>query len=113
MPVLSDGTIVAARRPPRAPLAVKAPARIPKTAIVVRGPKGDTGPAGASGTAAFEHTQSTPSASWSIDVPPSMGRTPNVAVYVDGRLVLADVEADSSTVNITFPSPVAGSAVLA
>lgn len=102
MPVLSNGAVVKVVKPFR-----------PARAVVVRGLKGDKGDPGASGSAAFEHTQSTPSSSWAIDVPVEMGRTPNVAVYVEGRLVLADVEANPSTVSITFPAPVAGSAVLA
>lgn len=61
---------------------------------------------------AFEHVQSTPSASWSIDIPPEMNRRPNVSIYVDDILVLSDVQANETSVNITFPSPVTGSAVL-
>lgn len=67
---------------------------------------------GEGGSDAFEFVQNTPSASWSILVPASMNRRPNVSVYVGGKLVFADISATSSAVNITFPSPVAGSAVL-
>ncbi len=54
----------------------------------------------------------TAAASWTIPVPPGFGRTPNVGVYVGGALVLADVTASPELVTVTFPSPVAGVAVL-
>lgn len=79
------------------------------------GRQGPPGPPGSNGgdSATIEYEQTTPSADWSFAVPPQLNRTPNVAVYVDGRLVLADVQADSETVNISFPSPTVGSVVLA
>lgn len=60
----------------------------------------------------IEHIQSTPSASWSIDVPEELNRTPNVQVYIDGQFVLTDVYADANTVNVHLPFPMTGSAVL-
>lgn len=113
MPVLSNGAVLSVGVPQNAPSVVVRPPETPQKALVVRGGRGEQGVPGASGSAAFEHTQSAPSSSWAIDVPEEMGRTPNVAVYIDGRLVLADVEANPSTVNITFPAPIAGSVVLA
>lgn len=86
--------------------------------IVVAGPAAwrvnvrSPGPQGAPGNVAgLEHIQSTPSAGWNI--PHTLGRRPNVAVYLDsGEHVEADVTASSSAVSITFPAPVMGSAVL-
>lgn len=69
-----------------------------------------TGTGGSGG--GIEYVQSAPSASWIIPVPVSMGRRPNVAVYILGNQVEADVSADSTTVSIAFPSPIAGTAVL-
>lgn len=56
------------------------------------------------------HNQTTPSGTWVISG--TLGRIPNVAVYVDGELVEADVSATPTTVTIVFPSPTAGVAVL-
>ena len=75
------------------------------TLVVISGDGGSGG--------GVEMTQASPSASWSFSVPPGFARRPNVAIYdATGDAVLADVEANSSTVNISFPSPVTGSAVL-
>lgn len=78
------------------------------------GPKGEPGPQGPGGgdSATIEFVQSVPSASWIIAVPAGLARTPNVAVYVDGQLVLTDVTADATSVNVVFPIPTVGSAVL-
>lgn len=92
-----------------------APVESPKIIISntgMQGPPGPQGPPGASGTDAFEHVQSTPSASWVIAIPLSFGRRPNVDVYVGDVQVEADVTATSLNVNIQFPSPTSGSAVL-
>lgn len=109
MPVLNDGTVVTARRPERPPLTVRAPARPARSALVIPGRKGDKGDPGDAG---YEHTQSSPSASWSIALPTGFGRRPNVAVYVGDEQVEADVEATDLNVNIQFPTPTAGSAVI-
>lgn len=55
-------------------------------------------------------TQSSPSASWVF--PHSFHRVPDVTVYVDGVMRLAEVIATTSMVSISFPAPTAGIAVL-
>lgn len=65
---------------------------------------------GGAGGGGFQHNQLSASASWSINH--SLGRIPNVQVYVAGKVVIADVEATSTTVNITFASAQSGVAVL-
>lgn len=67
---------------------------------------------GSSGDPGYEYVQSTPLATWTIAVPGAMGRRPNVAVYIGGEMVESDVVADATQVVITFPEPVAGTAVL-
>ena len=57
-----------------------------------------------------EYVQDTPLATWTI--PHSLGRRPAVELYIGGESVEADVTASSSTVTITLPSPMAGTAVL-
>lgn len=57
-----------------------------------------------------EWVQATPLATWTI--PHSLGRRPAVALYIGGESVEADVAATSTTVVITLPSPMAGTAVL-
>lgn len=110
MPVLSDGTVVKVK----APVAgiqyavVQAPAL--SHVKVVQGPRGFTGDAGPS--AGVEIVQSAPAGTWTLTVPPEFGRTPSVAIYVGGQLVITDVTADSTTVSVQFPNPTAGSAVL-
>jgi hypothetical protein len=61
---------------------------------------------------AFEWMQNVALATWVIPVPVTMGRRPNVDVYVGGELVDTDITADSTQVTITFPSPTIGTAVL-
>lgn len=57
--------------------------------------------------------QTTPSASWNIDVPPNLGRVPAVSIYLaTGELVYADVVATPTNVYITFPSAYAGFVIL-
>jgi hypothetical protein len=64
------------------------------------------------GTTGFMHTQSTPSAQWVITIP-SMGRLPNVAIYLtSGESVLTDFTVTNTLVTITFPSATAGYAVM-
>lgn len=60
---------------------------------------------------AMEWNQTSPSAQWTI--PHTLGRVPAVEVYVGGKLVGVDVDADASNVIVTFPSPQSGVAVLA
>lgn len=64
------------------------------------------------GSGAFEYIQSTPLATWTIPVPLTMARRPNVDVYIADELVDTDVTASTTQVVITFPSPQVGSAVL-
>jgi hypothetical protein len=66
------------------------------------------GGGGASG--GFQHNQASASSAWSI--PHSLGRIPGVDVYVAGEQVEADVDATSSLVVITFPTPYSGVAIL-
>lgn len=54
--------------------------------------------------------QSTPAATWTIQH--SLGRNPDVTVYVDDEQVFTDVEATSTHVVIVFPYPRAGVAIL-
>lgn len=68
------------------------------------------GPAGLAGRV-VEHVQVTASASWLIVH--NLNRRPVVAVWVDGQLGLADVEAlDANTVVVTFPAATTGIASL-
>lgn len=76
---------------------------------VVVGPRG---PAGSVAGAGVQIDQTTPAATWIIPVPAGFNRTPAVAVYVGGELVLTDVTADETTVTIEFPAPTAGSVIL-
>lgn len=77
---------------------------------VVIGPPGPPGSAGGQG---YTHVQSVPAATWTIAVPDGFPpRRPAVALYIGDELVDADVVATPTTVTVTFPAPVAGSAVL-
>jgi hypothetical protein len=60
--------------------------------------------------AAQRHIQSTPSSSWIISH--TFNREPDVAVYVGGQEVDADVAATVTTVTVTFASPQTGVAIL-
>jgi hypothetical protein len=74
----------------------------------IQGPKGDPGDG-----IAFEYTQASPLATWTITVPATFGRRPNIAVYTEsGEHVLTDISSNSTTATITFASPTTGSAVL-
>lgn len=59
---------------------------------------------------AQRHIQSTPNASWIINH--TFNREPDVAVYVGGQEVDADVAATVTTVTVTFASPQTGVAIL-
>lgn len=76
------------------------------------GPAGPPGPPGAPGSGSvYQHTQSTPSASWYITH--GLGHYPLVDVVVDNRPGLADVEhVDVNTISVTFPEPTVGFAVM-
>jgi hypothetical protein len=68
------------------------------------------GGVGGGGGAGLQFTQITPSASWSFTH--TIGRLPNVQIYIAGKAVLADVEATSTTVLVTFATAQSGVAVL-
>lgn len=75
------------------------------------GPQGPPGPAGTTGS--FEYTQSTPLATWTIPIPGTFSRRPNITLYLSsGESVIADVSSTTTTATVTFASPVSGSAVL-
>jgi len=59
---------------------------------------------------ALRHIQSTPNSSWIISH--TFNREPDVAVYVGGQEVDADVAATVTTVTVTFASPQTGVAIL-
>lgn len=88
-------------------------ARIPSSPAVVRVATGATGPAGPRGEAGisgFEYTQTVAAATWTI--PHALGRRPSVEVYAANERVMADIDASTTSVTITFAAPVSGSAVL-
>lgn len=76
--------------------------------VIQQGPRGPAGPSlfGASGS---EFHQAVPAATW---VFPYSGRTPTVAIYIDGQLVDADVTVAGGNVTVQFPVPVSGILVL-
>jgi hypothetical protein len=77
--------------------------------IAVSAP-GPQGRPGFDGTA-FDWTQVTPSASWSVTH--GLGKYPSVTVNVDGSIVYPDVDyLDLNHISIVFPEPTAGSAHL-
>lgn len=80
--------------------------------IVAAGAGGPPGPPGAAG-AVYTHTQSSPAATWTITH--TLGRKPAaVTVWQSDELVYTDVDApDTTTVVITFPSPMTGRVELA
>ncbi len=63
-----------------------------------------------SGTLGFEHIQSTPQSIWTISH--VFGRRPNVQIYVAGKVIFTDVSSTTTQVTVTFPTPIAGIAVL-
>ncbi len=58
----------------------------------------------------FVHKQMVPAANWYIEHP--LGRIPTVQVWINGELHLVEAEATENAVNIQFPSPAVGVAVL-
>lgn len=66
--------------------------------------------AGGSGSSGIQHNQTTPSASWNITH--SLGRIPNVQIYVGGKVVIVDIDATTTNVFVTFASAQSGVAVL-
>ena len=81
------------------------------TTVGPQGPKGDTGAQGASG-GNYKHTQSSPSATWTIAH--NLGYNPSVSVVdsagsqVEGNTVWTDI----NTVTITFSGAFSGVAYL-
>jgi hypothetical protein len=71
----------------------------------IKGPKGDPG----AGTGQILH-QVSPMATWTFSH--SLGRVPAVAIYLVDELVLAPVEATTTTVIVQFPSPQVGYLIL-
>lgn len=67
------------------------------------------GPAGPAG-AGVVHTQSTPAAS--VTITHSLGRLPNVDVYVAGDQVDTDLTATDTTVTVVFAAPTTFVAIL-
>jgi hypothetical protein len=65
---------------------------------------------GGGNNVAQRHIQSVPAGSWVISH--SFNREPDVAVYVGGQEVDADVSATVTTVTVTFASPQTGVAIL-
>lgn len=58
----------------------------------------------------YVHKQTTPQANWSFDHP--LGREPVVQVYINGELVLVGATVSDTHVNIQFPAPTVGIAVI-
>lgn len=77
-----------------------------------QGPRGPTGPAGAAGGSVFEHVQSVPASTWTVQH--NLGRFSHVTLLEDdGTEFEADVyQADINTVVIQFPSPHTGTAIV-
>lgn len=63
-------------------------------------------------TGGTEYSQLSPLATWTVPVPATLGRRPNVTVYIDGEVVDTDISATSTQVVVTFPSPQTGTVVL-
>lgn len=58
----------------------------------------------------FIHKQMVPVANWYFEHP--LGRIPTVQVWINGELRLVEAQATETAVNIQFPSPAVGVAVL-
>jgi len=73
-------------------------------------------PAGASaGLTGYEHVQSVPASTWIISLPAQFpARRPAVSLYVNDEMVESDIvwSPGIKTVTVTFPSPIAGVAVI-
>lgn len=69
-----------------------------------------TGPS-TSGISVYEHTQTAPSATWTVHH--NLSRRPNISPILDGgRVVLSEtVHIDENTAQISFAAPVTGAAV--
>lgn len=104
--MLTNGAVVSVVQPTAASVVVTQPA---KELRIVALPPGSGG-----GSVGYEHTQSTPAATWTIIVPLSFGRRPVVAIYVGDVEVETDVvwTPGTHTLTITFPSPTSGVAVI-
>lgn len=91
-----SGMAQAITRNPAAPIA----------AII--GPPGPPGPQGAAGVATAPlHINASLAATWTLSH--GLGRVPTVQVYLaSGEQVLTDVQATTTQITVTFPSPQAG-----
>ena len=103
MAVIACGTCVEVTVPAPPVVAVTLPSVDLSVSVPMTGPPGPPGQG-------YVHTQRTPAASWIIAHP--FGRVPDVALYVAGEQVDADITADAATVTITLPEPTSGIAVL-
>jgi hypothetical protein len=70
----------------------------------------DSGGGGGGSDTFYEHIQASPAATWTILHP--LSRTPAVTVYVDGQLVIADVEYADNQVVVTHAAPTTGKVIL-
>lgn len=77
-----------------------------------QGPRGPAGPAGAAGGSVFEHVQSVPASTWTLQH--NFGRRSHCTLIdPDGVVVEADIEhADENTIVVTWPSPHTGTAIV-
>jgi hypothetical protein len=65
------------------------------------------GPQGAPGVTPHEtYTPSAPASTWTYAH--SLGRIPQVSIWIDGRKVDADIDASATTVTVTFAVPATG-----
>lgn len=103
MTTIECGTCVEVTIPTPPHVAVTLPSVDVSVSVPMTGPPGPPGQG-------YVHTQSTPAASWIIAHP--FGRVPDVALYVAGEQVDADITADAATVTITLPEPTSGIAIL-
>lgn len=78
-------------------------------APIVVGPRGPAGPPGAPGSG-FVFEQPDPVASWTIPHP--FGRPPAVTCIIDGHPVDTSCTVTATHVYLTWPYPVAGTAIL-
>lgn len=88
---------------------------VPTTQKVVTisgsGPQGSPGAPGPAGGSAYVHTQSTPSAGWTVAH--GLGHKPLVQVEVGGEVVLSDIQfIDDNNLFIEFASACSGTATL-
>lgn len=64
------------------------------------------------GNQGIRYEQVIPASTWTFPIPASIGRFPNVGIYIGGELVEADVTATTQVVSVSFPSPRTGVLVL-